>query len=77
MLDKIAYFAILSLAIVTADLAQLRRARKREKAAYGSLLAVAVYLGIIFAMHRLDWPNLNTLFDLLKDPAGKLVKSMS
>ncbi|MDI4645176.1 hypothetical protein [Cohnella hashimotonis] len=77
MLDKFAYFAVLAIAVVSADLAQLRRARRREIAAYGSLLAVAVYLGVVYVTQRLTWPNLDTLFDLLKGPAGKLVHSMS
>ncbi|MFD2332935.1 hypothetical protein ACFSR7_27060 [Cohnella sp. GCM10020058] len=77
MLEKSAYFAVLAIAIVCADLAQLRRARRRELAAYGSLLAVAIYLGVIYVTQRLTWPNLDTLFDLLEGPAGKLVHSMS
>jgi hypothetical protein len=77
MLDKIAYVAVLAFVMVTADLKQYRLARFREKVAYGSLLAVALYLGIVFVARRQEWPNLSTLFDLLKGPAGKLVKSLS
>ncbi|MFC3804022.1 hypothetical protein [Cohnella sp. GCM10012308] len=77
MLDKVAYFAVIAIAIVLADLAQLRHVRSREKAAYGSMLAIAIYLGVIYVAQSLAWPNLDNLFDLLKGPAGRLVHFMS
>ncbi|THF83230.1 hypothetical protein [Cohnella fermenti] len=77
MLTKTVCFALLAVAMLTADLARLRPAGFKEKLVYGTLLAAIMYLGVVFIARKLEWPNLDTLFDLFNGPAKKLVKSLS
>lgn len=72
MSGKLVCFLLLAAVMLLHDIPKLKGARPRDRAVYFAALAPLAYLGILFIWDK-HWPNLDTLFNLLLQPAKRLV----
>jgi hypothetical protein len=58
--------------MLVCDIPKFRRASRRDRLAYGAMLASLLYLGFLFVTAK-PWPNLDTIFNLFTGPAKQFV----
>ncbi|SFM08559.1 hypothetical protein SAMN03159341_11617 [Paenibacillus sp. 1_12] len=72
MSAKLVCTLIIATAMLISDIPKFKSACPRDRIVYAAMLVCILYLGFLFVTAK-HWPNLDTLFNLLTEPAKQIV----